>query len=279
MNLVEGFCKLTQDIGKAVTKRTPEILAGFGIASFITSTVSAVYATPTAVKKLEEKKKELKVEKLPLKETVKTIGPDYAVSAVSCVAGIGCVCASVNSSNNRYIALSTSYSLLDDFTRTYINKTKEIVGKSKEEKIRDAVNQERIDKNVPTQSVNIYAPKEDGTYRCLFYEPITNRYFWERREKVEISIAKAYKEIESSFEEELSVYTWLSLLPQELRDGLPDGSLDKYMDMGWSRTTPYDGLTIEIKSGGVVHGGQYDGYPCLVLEYSELPVPYFRAPY
>lgn len=279
MNLVESFCKLTQDIGKAVTKRTPEILAGLGIGAFITSTVSAVAATPTAVKKLEEKKKELKVDKLTLKETVKTIGPDYAVSAVSCVAGIGCVCASVNSSNKRYIALSTSYSLLDDFTRTYINKTREIVGKSKEEKIRDAVNQERIDNNVPTQNVNIFAPKEDGTYRCLFYEPITNRYFWERREKIEIAIAKAYKEIESSFEEELSVYTWLSLLPQELMKGLPDGSIDKYMDMGWSRTTPYDGLTIDIKSGGVVHGGEYDGYPCLVLDYSELPVPYFRAPY
>lgn len=279
MNLVESFCKLTQDIGKAVTKRTPEILAGLGIGAFITSTVSAVAATPTAMKKLEEKKKELKADKLTLKETVKTIGPDYAVSAVSCVAGIGCVCASVNSSNKRYIALSTSYSLLDDFTRTYINKTREIVGKSKEEKIRDAVNQERIDKNVPTQNVNIFAPKEDGTYRCLFYEPITNRYFWERREKIEIAIAKAYKEIESSFEEELSVYTWLSLLPQELMKGLPDGSIDKYMDMGWSRTTPYDGLTIDIKSGGVVHGGEYDGYPCLVLEYSELPVPYFRAPY
>lgn len=279
MNLVESFCKLTQDIGKAVTKRTPEILAGLGIGAFVTSTVSAVAATPTAMKKLEEKKKELKVDKLTLKETVKTIGPDYAVSAVSCVAGIGCVCASVNSSNKRYIALSTSYSLLDDFTRTYINKTREIVGKSKEEKIRDAVNQERIDNNVPTQNVNIFAPKEDGTYRCLFYEPITNRYFWERREKIEIAIAKAYKEIESSFEEELSVYTWLSLLPQELMKGLPDGSIDKYMDMGWSRTTPYDGLTIDIKSGGVVHGGEYDGYPCLVLDYSELPVPYFRAPY
>lgn len=279
MNLVESFCKLTQDVGKAVTKRTPEILAGLGIAAFITSTVSAVAATPKAAKKLEEKKKELNVEKLPLTETVKTVGPDYAVSMISGLAGIGCVCASVNSSNSRYIALSTSYSLLDDFTRTYINKTKEIVGKSKEEKIRDAVNQERIDNNVPTQNVNIYTPKEDGTYRCLFYEPITNRYFWERREKIEIAIAKAYKEVESSFEEQLSVYAWLSLLPKELMEGLPDGSVDKYMDMGWSRTTPYDGLTIDIKSGGIVHGGEYDGYPCLTLEYSELPVPYFRSPY
>ena len=279
MNLVDSFCKLTQDIGKAVTKRTPEILAGLGIASFVVGTVEAVKVTPEAARRIEERKKELKVEKLDVKETGKTVGKLYLCPVAAEVTGTLFIIASVNTSNRRYTALSASYALLDDFARSYVAKTKEIVGKNKEEKIRDAINQDKIDNNTPVQNVNIYAPKEDGTYRCLFYEPITNRYFWERREKVELAIARAYKEVDSSFEEALSVYTWLSMLPEELMKGLPDGSVDKYMDMGWSRTTPYDGLSIEIKSGGVVHGGDYDGYPCLILEYNEMPVPYFRSPY
>lgn len=279
MNLVDSFCKLTQEVGKEVTKRAPEILAGLGIASFTLGTIEAVRVTPEAAKKLEEKKKELKVKKLSLKETCKTVGKSYVVPVVSYCCGVGFVLLSVNESNSRYAVLSTSYALLDDFTRSYVKNTKDIVGKNKEEKIRDAVNQEKIDSNTPVQNVNIYAPKDDGTYRCLFFEPITNRYFWERREKVEIAIAKAHKEVEQSFEESLSVYDWLSLLPKELMDGMPDGSVDKYSNMGWERTSPYDGFSVEIRSGGVVHGGEYDGYPCLILEYDELPKPYFRSPY
>lgn len=279
MDLMSNFCKLTQDVGKVVTERTPEILAGLGIGMFGVGTVEAVRVAPTAAKLIEERKKELNVEKLGVKETVKTVWRLFLVPVGADILGTGFVIASVKTNNDKYIALSTSYTLIDDFTRSYVSKTKEIIGKNKEEKIRDAMNQDRIDNNTPVQNVNIYAPKEDGTYRCLFYEPITNRYFWERREKVEMAIVKAYKEIDNSFEESLSVYTWLTLLPKELSEGLHEGALDKYMDMGWSRTSPYDGLTIDIKSGGVVHGGEYDGYPCLVLDYSELPAPYFKSPY
>lgn len=279
MNLFENFCKLTQVIGKTVTKREPEILAGFGIALFTIGTVETVPATIKASKAIEEKKKELNKEKLTVKETVNCSWKLYLIPALADIAGAACIVGSVNKSNTRYIALSTSYTLLDDFTKSYISKTKEIVGKNKEEKIRDAVNQERIDNNTPVQNVNIYTPKEDGTYKCLFYEPITHRYFWDRREKVEIAIANAYKEQEYSFEESLSVYTWLSMLPSELMNGLPEGEVDKYMELGWSRSTPYDGLHIDIKSGGVIHGGEYDGYPCLVLEYDEMPVANFRSPY
>lgn len=279
MNLMSSFCELTQTVGKAVTKRTPEILAGLGIGLFSVGTIEAVRVTPTAAKLIEERKKELNVEKLGVKETVKTVGKLYLIPIGANVSGAVCVIASVKVNNDKYIALSTSYTLLDDFTRNYISKTKEIVGKNKETKIRDAMSQDKIDNNVPVQNVNIIAPDSNGVYKCLFYEPITNKYFFERREKIEMAIAKAYREIDNSFEESLSVYSWLTMLPKELSDGLPDGTLDKYMDIGWSRTSPYDGLTIEIKSGGVVHGGEYDGYPCLVLDYSELPAPYFKSPY
>ena len=146
MNLSQSFCKLTDDIGKAVIKKSPELLAGTGIACFIASTVLAIKATPKACAKLEAKKEELQVEKLPIKETVKTVWKDYAPSAISGVGGVMFICSSVSTSNKRYMALGTSYELLRNFTYNYRDKVVETLGEKKEEKIRTQVQQDILDK-------------------------------------------------------------------------------------------------------------------------------------
>ena len=279
MNLFDEFCKLTQDIGTFMVKRKPEILAGTAIACFTGATVSAVMVTPKAIKRIDAKKEELKVGKLSVRETVRTASSLYLPSAGLTVLGVVCTCKAIGTANKRIVALSTSYELLRDASTAYRNKFIETYGERKDEKLRDAIGQDKLDQNPPIQNVNIYAPKDNGTYKTLFYEPIMNKYFWERREKVELAIAKIYKEQRGSFEQAISAYTCLSMLSEDLFIGVPEHAIDKLTDIGWAQTNLHDGLEIEIRSGGVVHGGEYDGYPCLRLEYSEDPYANFRSAY
>ena len=54
-----NMAALFKDIRIAVSKHSPEILTGLGIAGMITTTVLAVKATPKALDIIEDKKKEL----------------------------------------------------------------------------------------------------------------------------------------------------------------------------------------------------------------------------
>ena len=49
---------LFRDIQSAVSKHSPEILTGLGVAGMITTTVLAVRATPKALELIEDKKEE-----------------------------------------------------------------------------------------------------------------------------------------------------------------------------------------------------------------------------
>ena len=80
----QGISKLARDVRLSVSKHSPEILMGMGIAGMITTTVIAVKATPKALRLLEEKKHELEVETLAPVEVVKTTWKCYVPAAVSC---------------------------------------------------------------------------------------------------------------------------------------------------------------------------------------------------
>ena len=60
--------KLCKDAKVMVSKRSPEILTGLGIAGMITTTVLAVKATPKAMKLLEEAKKDIQEAKAIIKK-------------------------------------------------------------------------------------------------------------------------------------------------------------------------------------------------------------------
>lgn len=276
-NLSERMGENVKSLRSVLERHSPQISAGLAIFFFGYSVFKAVKVTPKANEEVALKKKELNTEKLPIKETAKIYGKNYILPAASFAAGTALVCNSVAESEKRYIAMTTSYELLREAARDYRSQVIETIGEKKEQKIRDAINQKEIDANQPVPSVNIYAPKEDGTHKALFYEPITNRYFWERREKVEIAIANAYKR--QDLDDSLSVYGWISLLSDDISRNLPDGVLSKYMEIGWPRLTPSEGFHVEIVAGGTVHGGEYDGYPCLTFEYDELPTPDYKPWY
>ena len=277
MKLSESISGTAEKIGNFATAHQTAIEVGLSWGLFGTAALMAWFSAPKAKEELEAKKAELKADILPAKAKVLIIGK-YAIRvaipfAAACVVNND----AVSHVEKNLVATTAVAEMWRNQAIDYREAAKRVVGEKKEQKIVDDMNQKRIDDNPPMQNVNIFTPKEDGTYKALFYDQITEKYFWERREKVEIAIANAYK-LQDAYDE-ISAYDWLKLLPQEVFGNMRDSAIDKYMNMGWSRTMPSDGFHVDIVSGGIVRSGEYEGYPCLELQYDELPIPYFRPAY
>ena len=86
-----NFTEIAENMKTAISKHSPEILIGFGIAGMLSSTVLAVTATPKAMKLIEEKKHEKGVDKLTVKETVKVAWKCYIPAATTAAASTACL--------------------------------------------------------------------------------------------------------------------------------------------------------------------------------------------
>ena len=262
MNLKEKIASLTTNIGATIIKRSPELLAGTGIACFIGSTVSAVMATPKAVKLLEEEKTKFtpvdgnpEDTVLPLKQKVKTVWKVYLPSACMSVGGICFVTASVSTSNSRYLALSTSYELLKDAAYTYRDKVIETIGVNKDKKIREQIAQEKIDKDESPNKTVVIA----GQGNTLFRDSLTGQYFrYDINKFKNKAIELANMELAHNY---AGVPEWLN----ELGLDIPDTMLG----MGWSAPDQGKVVTVDF-TACVAH--KFNDEPCLVIDYDPMPV-------
>ena len=93
----QKFKKFMGDVGHSLSKHSPGILVGIGIAGMVTTTVLAVRATPKALRLIEAEKQRQEVElneeidKLKTKDVVKVAWKCYIPSAVIGGASIACL--------------------------------------------------------------------------------------------------------------------------------------------------------------------------------------------
>lgn len=168
-----NLSKITQDVGKFVAKRSPEILTGLGVAGMLTTTVLAVKATPKAMLLIEKKKEYEQVDKLTAIDTIKTTWKCYVPSAVTATMSTLCLIGASSVNTKRNAALATAYSLSETALKEYREKVVETIGEKKEEKVRDAVAKDMIEKHPVKDSQVIITDKG----QTLCYEPISDRYF------------------------------------------------------------------------------------------------------
>ncbi len=206
-----------------MVKHEPEILTGLGIAGLVFSTIWGVKATISAVKAAEDKKKELKVEKLPVKETIKTTWKFYIPVVVSSAVSIPCIIGGNRIYSKRNAALAAAYTISETALQTYQDKVKEIVGEKKTQEIQESISSDKVAETYSQNKGNIVIT---GDGDSLFYEPITDRYFksnWNR-------ILKAANELNAEATGSLCGCITLSDWFNKL--GLP--STDISDELGWS---------------------------------------------
>ena len=176
--------KFLNSAKKAVTKHSPEILTGVGIAGMVTTVVLAVKATPKAMELIEEEKlnripddfepeKDPKPEELTTLETVKIAWKPYIPAAVTGVASIACIIGANSVHVKRNAALMTAYQLSTTALSDYREKVVETIGEKKEATVRDKVAKKKI-KESPVNNSTIIMTGKGNT---LIYDSHSDRYF------------------------------------------------------------------------------------------------------
>ena len=150
LNVTQMFKAVTN----TVSKHSPEILTGIGIAGMITTTVLAVKATPKAIRLIEEAEND-KVEKIPgksrkltVKETVKVAWKPYIPAAVTGVCSVACLIGASAVNVRRNAALLTAYQLSTNALSEYKDKVVELVDPEKVEEIETKIAEDRANKKI-----------------------------------------------------------------------------------------------------------------------------------
>lgn len=246
---MKSFKVILKNFGKVLSKRSPELAIGFGIAGFITATVLAVEATPKAQKKIAKAKEE-KGADLTKTETVKAAWKCYIPSAVSIVVSSGLIITANSIHNRRNSALAAAYSISSSTLKTYQDKVIETVGKKKEQDIRDSICEDKIKANPVDKNDIIYTGKGE----TLCYDAISGRYF---RSDIEY-----LRKVENILNKRLLNEDYISLNDLYWEINLPAIGLGDCM--GWNMKDGY----IEMSFSSHLAN---DKDPCLVLDYLVAP--------
>lgn len=249
-----NVAKLFKDVQTIMSKHSPEILTGIGIAGMVTTTILAVKATPKALKLIDAKKEELNLpesEKLTPVETVQTTWKCYIPAVVTGTTSIACLIGASSVNARRNAALATAYNLSATALAEYKDKVIETIGEKKEQVIRDKVAEERIKKEPANSSAIIVT--SGGNTRCM--DTITKRRFTSDIEKIKRIVNELNRRMVNGED-----YISLNDFYYELGlDGCDVGD-----DLGWNVVK---GL-IELDFSAIV---DTDGVPCIVLDYTVAP--------
>lgn len=247
-----NFTRIVKNIKFGITKHSPEILTGIGIAGMVTTTILAVKATPKALKLLEEEatEKNIPKEDLTIKEKVKITWKCYIPAAVTCGTSIACLIGASSVNAKRIAAIATAYNISETALNEYREKVIETVGEKKEKLVRDKVAEKHV-QDRPVSNTEVIITEKGNT---LCFDPISGRYFKSDMDKIK----KAKNDINWRLLNDMYVslnefYDELGLAPTSLGD-----------ELGWV----VDKGKVDIYFSSQLTD---EGEPCLVMEYSIAP--------
>lgn len=248
-----NVAKLVSDVKITVTKHSPEILTGIGIAGMLTTTVLAVKATPKALQRIEEVKEVEGKNKLTPMETVKATWKCYIPAAVTAITSTGCLIGASAVNVRRNAALATAYKLSETALSEYKEKVIETIGEKKEKLVHEKIAEDKLEKNPVDESQIILTDK--GNTLC--FEPISGRYFKSDIDKIKHAVINVNEEMQRS------PFGYISL--NDLYDELDLEPIDSGDDLGWNL---YSGVVRVDFTAKIAKNGD----PCIVMRYDNPPV-------
>ena len=256
-----------------LTKNAPTILTMTGITAMASSTYWAVKATPKALA-LKEKAEVEKNKKagtfkgdrvsdwIPLTkvEIVQTCWRCYAPAFITGVLGAACLIGANSMNLRKNAALAAAYALSETNFKEYREKTLEEVGEKKEEKIRNAVAEEKITKN-PMDTLTVI---ETGKGDTLCYDAICGRYFKSSIENLRSNLVDLNMSLMK--DGSISLNEYYALI------GLPEGKFTYYL--GWNLNERYE--KVELDPHAILTPDE-KRTPCMVLEFKPAPIYNYDA--
>ena len=246
--------KLCKDAKVMVSKRSPEILTGLGIAGMISTTVLAVRATPKAldlIARAEDKKFDNgHGNKLTVSEKMKVAWKPYIPAAITGIASISCIIGASSVHAKRNAAIAAAYNLSQTALTEYKEKVVESIGEKKEQAMKDNIAKDKIKKDPVSKSEVIVT----GKGNTLCYDAFNSRYFYSDIDQIKRAINELNRIMLNQ------MYVSLNDFYDEL-NLKHSGNGD---ELGWKLD---DGF-IEVDFSSQLSD---DGRPCLVIEYMVAP--------
>ena len=246
--------KLCKNAKVMVSKRSPEILTGLGIAGMISTTVLAVQATPKAldlIARAEDKKFDNgHGNKLTVSEKMKVAWKPYIPAAITGIASISCIIGASSVHAKRNAAIAAAYNLSQTALTEYKEKVVETIGEKKEQAIKDKIAKDKIKKDPVSKSEVIVT----GKGNTLCYDAFNSRYFYSDIDQIKRAINELNRIMLNQ------MYVSLNDFYDEL-NLKHSGNGD---ELGWKLD---DGF-IEVDFSSQLSD---DGRPCLVIEYMVAP--------
>lgn len=241
--------RVFRSLGNKIDANSPTILTGVAVAGLFSTVALAIKSTGTAVYVLINEESARK-EDLELRDKIELVWKLYIPTAASSIITVVAIIGANHISMRRNAALLGLYSIADQGLKEYQDKVAEMIGRTKEEKVRDAIAQDKLDDHPVDERDVIITGK--GTY--LFYDTLSGRYF---RSDVE-----TVRRVQNDFNELLFNDMFLPL--NDLYEMLSLEATDLGRDTGWDVQNGKLDIQFSAKIAA-------DGEPCIVLSFSVEP--------
>ena len=190
------------------------ILTIGGAAGVVATSITAVKATPKALRLIEEAKEEKGAE-LTKFETVKVAGPAYIPSILLGASTIACIFGANILNQRQQAALISAYALVENSYKEYKTKVIELYGEEVDEKIRHEIIKDKY---------NAEIVEVEGEKR-LFFDYFSGRYFE--------STIEAVQKAEYELNKRLTTQDYAYLNDWYIELGIDE--IDGGWNLGWTR--------------------------------------------
>ncbi len=251
---------IAKRLERAAVDNSPSLLTGLAVVGTVATAYLTGKATIKAVQLIENEQR--RMDKLetshPMEslEMVKLVWTEYIPPVLACGFTIGCIIGAHTIGSRRAAAVAAAYSLSEKAYNEYRDKVVERMGDKKEQRVRDEIAQDQVDRNpVSTKEVIITG---NGDVMC--YESLTGRYF--------MSNVEAIRKAENTINKQVLDSDYASL--SEFFDliGLPATEISE--EIGWNTER-----MLEVKFSTTM---SEDGKPCISVSYAYGPIRnYFRV--
>jgi hypothetical protein len=264
---------LFKRVGKVAAENSPAILAALGVSGTLTTAYLAAKAgfqSVDVLKQAEEEKaekiasdertseelsEEERSSKLTPQEKFETVWKLYAPAAASAALTVSAIVLAVRVQERRNAALAAAYTTIEKSYSEYRAKNVEKLGKQKEQKLRDEIAQDQVNRHPASQSTIIITGNGDTLCR----DGWSDRYFNSSLNLIERAVNDANAQINKHGYVSLSEF-WSYL-------GIPP--TDESDIIGWRDQ-------IEIDITGVVDD---KGEPAVSYSFRNHPDPRFMSAY
>lgn len=253
---------LISKAGQLANANSTTILTAMGVSGTMTTAYlsgRASWHAADRIKKEEDRIYALQTDPqdLTTKERVKLVWPLYIPAATTGALTISAIILANQISSRKLAAVVAASGVTERAFQEYKDKVVEKLGPTKDVSVRDAVAQDRVNRNPPSNREIILA----GTGEVLCYDQYSGRYFQSTVEEIKRAENKLNFDIFHHLYASLSsFYDEIGLTPTSMSD-----------DVGWS--------TDQMVSVHISTVMSTDNRPCAAIDFSPMPQPGYQRLY